>query len=463
MFKFILTCLTCLTLSGLFANNLADTSYLTASIKTAAAVIALDYSPDGKRLVTGGQTNEVLIWEVATGKKLMTLKGHSDNVVAVKYSANGRFIASGGVDNKTILWDAITGDMLYKVATHRDYVRDVAFSPDTKLLADASWDGTANVYNVLSGELVTTITAHLDNVTTVAFNPSGTELLTGSGDKSIRAWDTKTWEQKYILNGHTDEVWDANYSKNGKFVVGSAWDNKARVWELGQKREIYTFSAHTSDVWAGAFSPDNQLVVTGSGDRKVYAWDLATGEMAADLSGTIFTAEVECVSFSPDGKSVAAASRDGYVRIFRTPSVQERKAAYIKKGLEKWGVKGAYEKTSDYQNRLEKQDKQSRNLTTDFERRALDFFAENANWRVMKLQDYNADKEYFTVLSPDLGELIIRVPPKEAENFKENFDQVQVKTPRFIVGNAAIELEVVELVVPRGNEFKSYVMTTAAK
>ena len=453
----------CLTLSGLFANSAADTTFLTSSIKTAAAVIALDYSPDGKRLVTGGQTNEVIVWDAATGKKLMTFKGHTDNVVAVKYSPNARFIASGGVDNKTILWDAITGDLLYKVATHRDYVRDIAFSPDNKLLADASWDGTANIYSVLSGELVTTITAHLDNVTTVAFNPTGTELLTGSGDKSIRAWDTKTWEQKYILNGHTDEVWDAQYSSNGKFVAGGAWDNKGRVWELAQKREIFTFSAHTSDVWATGFSPDNQLVVTAGGDRKVYVWDLATGEMVADLSATIFTAEVECVRFSPDGKTVAAGSRDGYVRFFRTPSVQERKSAYIKKGLEKWSLKSAYEKTSDYQNRLEKQEKKGRELGNDFERRAVDFFADNANWRAMQLQDYNADQEYYKVLCPDLGELIIRVPPKDAENFKENFSQVQIKTPKFVVGKTAIELDAVEVTVPRGNEFKSYMMATPAK
>jgi WD40 repeat protein len=463
MFKTSVFCVLCLTFSSVFANNLGDTTFLTASIKTAAAVIAIDYSPDGKRLVTGGQTNEVLIWEVATGKKLMTLKGHTDNVVAVKYSANARFIASGGVDNKTILWDAITGDLLYKVSTHRDYVRDVAFSPDTKLLADASWDGTANVYNVLSGELVTTITAHLDNVTTVAFNPTGTELLTGSGDKSIRAWDTKTWEQKYILNGHTDEVWDAHYSNNGKFVAGSAWDNKGRIWELGQKREIFTFSGHTSDVWSIGFSPDNQLVVTGSGDRKVYVWDLATGEMVADIAGNIFTAEVECATFSPDGKTIAAASRDGFVRFFRVPSVQERKSAYTKKSIEKWAVKGAYEKTSDYQSRIDKQDKRAKEFGTDFERRAVDFFAENANWRVMQLQEYSADQELFKVLSPDLGELVIRVPPKEAESFKENFAQVQIKTPKFSVGKDAIQLDVVEVVVPRGNEMKSYMMTTPAR
>jgi WD40 repeat protein len=463
MFKTSFIAILFLTFSNLFANNLADTSYLLASIKTAAAVISIDYSPDGKRLITGGQTNEVLVWEVASGKKLMTLKGHTDNVVAVKYSANARFIASGGVDNKLILWDAITGDLIYKISTHRDYVRDVAFSPDTKLLADASWDGTANVYSVLSGELVTTITAHLDNVTTVAFNPSGTELLTGSGDKSIRAWDTKTWEQKFILNGHTDEVWDAHYSKNGKFVAGSAWDNKGRVWELGQKREIFTFVGHTSDVWSIGFSPDNQLVVTGSGDRKVYVWDLATGEMVADLSGTIFTAEVESVSFSPDGQTIAAASRDGYVRIFRTPSVKDRKTAAIKKGLEKWSVKGVYEKSSDYQNRLEKQDRQAKVLGNDFDRKALDFFAENANWRVLQLQEYNADQEFFKVFSPDLGQLIVRVSPKDAESFKDNFDQIQVKTPKFVIGQSTIELDAVEVIVPRGNEMKSYMMTTPAR
>ncbi|NJN33520.1 MAG: WD40 repeat domain-containing protein [Saprospiraceae bacterium] len=428
--------------------------------KANAALITLDYSPDGKKIVVGGQTNEVSIYDIAENKTVLTLKGHTDNVVAVKYSPNGRYIASGGVDNKLILWDAITGDIIYKHAAHRDYVRDVAFSPDSKLLASASWDGTANVWNTLTGEVLTTITAHLDNVTTVAFSPDGSELLTGSGDKTIRAWDTKTWQQKFILNGHTDEVWDARYAPNGKFVAGGAWDNKARVWDLKDRREIFTFPAHTSDVWSVAFSPSNQLLATGGGDRKVKIWDLAMGDMVADLSGDIFTAEVESVSFSPDGKHVAAVSRDGFLRIFETPSVQDRKSAFMTKRMTEWNVKGNYEKSEDYQQRLEKKTRQESIFAEEFDKKATDFFNQTSDWQKLQLKEYDADKEIYKVYSPVLGLLGVRVSPKEAEIFKENFSQIQFKSSRFIIGTKAIELEKVEINLPSGNDTKAFLMTS---
>ncbi len=410
-------------------------------IRTGAALIAVDYSPDGKKLVTGGQSNEVCLWDAKTGNKLATMKGHTDNVVAVKFSPNGRLIASGGVDNKLIIWDAISGEMMFKIAGHKDYVRHVAFSPDNKLVASASWDNTAMVWNTRTGELITTISGHLDNVTTVAFSPDGKELLTGSGDKTIRAWDTQTWAQKYILRGHTDEVWDAKYSPNGKFIASGGWDNKARIWNIETKKEIFTFNAHTSDVWCVCFSPDNQFVATGGGDRKLYIWDMATGEKVSEISGDAFTAEIENVCFSPDGKNIVAVSRDGYLRIFETPVMYDRKSAYISHRLSEWVVKSTYEKWEDYRKRIQEE----KPLKEEFYKKECEeviskYFKENVDWQKMTIKEYDAEKEVFYAKSEQFGSLIIRVPSKEAESFKNNFSLVHVKNAHIVMGKLAPEL-----------------------
>ncbi len=440
-----------------FSNNQNEKPIL--EIQSTAAIISLDYSPDGEKIVTGGQTNEITVWNVKNGASLMNLKGHTDNVVAVKFSPNGRYIASGGVDNKLIVWDAISGDLLHKHAAHRDYVRDVAFSPDNKWVASASWDGTSMVWNVLTGEVVATLTAHLDNVTSVDFNADGSEMLTGSGDKTIRAWDTKTWTQKYMLQGHTDEVWDTHFSSNGRMVAGGAWDNKARVWDVAQRTQIHVFTAHTSDVWSVGFSPDNQLLVSGSGDRQLKVWDLATGELAADLAKDLFKAEIECVSFSPDGKFVAAASRDGFLRIFKTPSVSDRKNAFVNQKITKWSVKDQFEKTDDYQSRLRKTDRQKEQYAEEFDKKASDFFLKYSGWEKLTLGDYNADDESFAVTSPYLGKLRVVVAAREAKNFKEIFNEkfkdMKIKAPRFAI-NQHIELQDAELTVPDGKEFRYY-------
>ena len=101
--------------------------YFEHEIQTQAALLGVDYSPDGKRIVTCGLGRDVVVYDVESGKPLLILKGHTDDVVAVKYSPNGRYIASGGVDKALILWDALTGELLRKNTDHTDYVRDVAF------------------------------------------------------------------------------------------------------------------------------------------------------------------------------------------------------------------------------------------------------------------------------------------------------------------------------------------------
>ena len=132
---------------------------LIKSIQTPAALLGVDYSPDGKRVVAGGLGRDIVVYDVETAKPVLTLKGHTDDAVTVKYSPNGRYIASGGVDRALILWDALTGELLRKNTDHTDYVRDVAFSPDSKLLVSAGWDGQALVFNTLSGQRMASLKA----------------------------------------------------------------------------------------------------------------------------------------------------------------------------------------------------------------------------------------------------------------------------------------------------------------
>ena len=435
--------------------------YFEHEIQTSAALLGVDYSPDGKRIVTCGLGRDIVVYDVDSGKPLLILKGHTDDVVAVKYSPNGRYIASGGVDKALILWDALTGELLRKNTDHTDYVRDVAFSPNSKLLASAGWDGQALVFDALGGQRVATLgvarataaapattydkgktaKGRSTNMTSVAFSPDGSELLTANGDHSLRVWNTTTWQQKMALVGHTDEVWDARYAPNGQYVVSGAWDNTARVWDLKTQKVVYTIPAHVSDVWGTAFSPDGQLIATCGGDRKVRVWDMATGLLVQDVSGELHTAEVENVAFSPDGRHLVSVSRDGSAKIWHVPTTSDRVAAYTKENMTRWGRKSEFEKTDDYQKRLAKQDDRLREFQQEGRAKMLAAYGNTANWQSFKLSDYNADTEYFTLISPLFAQPYrLKVPPREAEAFRNAFSEAKYGTPNFEYQNDAIVL-----------------------
>ena len=105
------------------------------------------FSPDGKRIVSGGDKT-VRLWDADTGQPIgAPLSGHDNTVLSVAFSPDGRRIASGSFDNTVRVWDADTGQPIGPPLTgHTDWVTGVAFSPDGSRIVSASHDKTLRVW-----------------------------------------------------------------------------------------------------------------------------------------------------------------------------------------------------------------------------------------------------------------------------------------------------------------------------
>jgi WD40 repeat protein len=70
-------------------------------------VYCLAWSPDGKRLVTGGAHDHLVrVWDVESGKEVRRYEGHTNTVVAVTFFPGGKRIASGSFDRTARVWRA---------------------------------------------------------------------------------------------------------------------------------------------------------------------------------------------------------------------------------------------------------------------------------------------------------------------------------------------------------------------
>jgi WD40 repeat protein/serine/threonine protein kinase len=108
---------------------------------------AVAFSPDGNRIVSGGEDQLVRVWDVASGAELAAMSGHTGNVYSVNYSPDGSRIVSGGDDNSIQLWDAETYEEIIELHGHTSYVHSVCFSPDGTMLVSGSGDGTVRIWD----------------------------------------------------------------------------------------------------------------------------------------------------------------------------------------------------------------------------------------------------------------------------------------------------------------------------
>ena len=172
----------------LLISNFPSVSFLDKTLATGHSVKSVVYSPDGRYLASGSGDDTIKIWEVATGKELRTLTGHSSLVSSVVYSPDGRYLAGGSWDNTIKIWEVATGKELRTLNGHSDWVESVVYSPDGRYLASGSRDNTIKIWEVATGKQLRTLTGHSSPVFSVAYSPDGRYLASGSYDNTIKIW-----------------------------------------------------------------------------------------------------------------------------------------------------------------------------------------------------------------------------------------------------------------------------------
>lgn len=281
------------------------------------------FSQDDRRLLTAGEDNLAIVWDVASGRQLLSLAGHVGPVASIEESPNGRTLLTASADNTARIWDARGGRLLFALAGHTDHLTSAVYSPDGESVATVSRDGTARLWTP-AGRPHTRIEAHSDFARSAVFSPdrAQSEILSAGADGLARIWDRKTGKLRRELLGHALWVNSAVYSPDGGQVVTAGMDCTARVWDLRSESDPSVLrSADGCHDWIryAEFSPDGQSVVMASGDSTAYVFaKRAEGwKLASKLVHPRDSREVASAVFSRDGREILTASADHRARRWR--------------------------------------------------------------------------------------------------------------------------------------------------
>lgn len=266
---------------------------------------AMDFSADGKHVLTGSYSGDVLLWEVSTGKIVRHFKGHKAGIFDVAFSPDGQKIVAGSDDGSARLWDMQTGFLVHRFTGHNGMVLSVAFHPDGSQVLTGGIDETARLWSTETGEEIGRIDAN-NSIYSVTYSRDGETVFTGGSGGAVWQWNATTGEQIHTNHLYEDSIWKIAVSPDGERYVTA--DEKGRVflYDTATNEYVLRFNRHWDRVSGVAFSPDGNTILTGSADGTARLWDAASGKEIRKL-GTA-AADTWQLTYSPDGRYLVVGS-----------------------------------------------------------------------------------------------------------------------------------------------------------
>ncbi len=309
-------------------------------------ITGISFNADGTQIATSNIDATILIWDIASGQVVSTLLYTCGIVGDVAVSPNGNQIASSEwcppenlvkivnvntLEETTVEVSGLGADQVIWENDHTENVNELTFSPDGNFLASAGDDDKVVVTNVNEGGDTSFILYDDVGLFSVAYSSDGKYIVTGNAVGSVKIWDASpiSMYESGNLAAQRFAITGLIYSPDGTHLVTSDSNPDEpvqNIWDLASGAAAQMTDSDAS-IASLDFSPDGKTIVAGSyyTDCKLIFFDATSGKKmnvfhdpACEESGG--SNSIYDVTYSPDGKSIAAAEGASRAAIWDTVS-----------------------------------------------------------------------------------------------------------------------------------------------
>ncbi|MGB6152974.1 MAG: WD40 repeat domain-containing protein, partial [Pricia sp.] len=187
------------------------------------------FSPDGKRIATGGEDYMVRVWDVATGKQLASWE-HDGGLDGITWSHDGTIIASGSEAGDAWLWKGDDYSLIGKIKTGST-INSLRFTEDDAHLAVGGnnqypdpktkktiYDGFASLIDVKAQKVIREYKGMEGSVKSVRISPDEKLLATGGFDNTARVFDFETGKLLHTFERPL-KVEAVDFTPDGQFLA----------------------------------------------------------------------------------------------------------------------------------------------------------------------------------------------------------------------------------------------------
>ncbi|GEM_PF-1796237 len=319
----------------------------------------VDFSPDGRILAVAGLGRIANLVDWTESRTLQTFQGFTGNVRSIRFDREGKRVLTASGSNEVQVFEAATGKVLLKLPLKECTPNCAVFSPDDRMIATSDFLGNGHLWDAASGDLLATLYA-TPGGWHIAFSPDGKRIATAC-DNQVRVWRVEdvipqasriaqadlppqaTPETFRILSFPSertdiwydlDNPWIQNngvslFQKNGRFYRANSYYSDfhpdGRTWiELDYKKlsvvlhtegsEPVTVPTAKKYLNIVRFSPSGRYFATGEINGQVEVWETSPLRRV----GIHFEKDemVGSLCFNPDETRLAYGGALGYVRIW---------------------------------------------------------------------------------------------------------------------------------------------------
>ena len=243
-------------------------------------LLGVALSPDGEILAWSLPDNTIQLIQVADGKLLKTLEGHTLPVLKLRFSSTGDRLFSASYDTWVRIWDR-DGKLVdtFQPTAANDLPNEIegfGVSPDGTKLGSIPFDGPVKVWDLTEKKELANLGGTGGDVTSdIAFSPDG-KYVAADPLERLSLWRTSDWNVMWT-GAHSLAF---AFSADAQFIAYSDADDNDNVIlrPLAGTQKIRTLKGYQTPIYDLFFSPDGaQLAAAGP---KTQIWQVESGELS---------------------------------------------------------------------------------------------------------------------------------------------------------------------------------------